>query len=292
MENKPNLFVALADENYIDQAKALFSCAYFNAGWQGDYLLLSHDIPENKLKWFKNKGILIYKCKPLVKEKIYGGLSPVMLDKFYLFKEYFKKWQNVIYMDEDIIIKAPLDGLLDEKGFSAVQDYGRQLKSITFNAGFFAFNTNLINKRSFDELNRLIDKYKDISTDGDQTILNSFFCNNWSPLPLVYNLAPYTITHPIFFTDKKIKTIILHFIGNRKPWHRNDPFYAQWKDNLDKADKINLEKSVKSADIWNKNKIEKHSKYLKIKRALYTPVFYLDKLIGLAGVWMKNLSVF
>jgi len=47
---KKHLLVTLANENYINQAKQLFSSAYFNGGWDGDYLLLAHEIPENKLK--------------------------------------------------------------------------------------------------------------------------------------------------------------------------------------------------------------------------------------------------
>ena len=62
---KGNLLVTLADETYIDQAKQLFSSVYWNARWKGDYMLLSHNIPNEKLNWFKNKGILIKKCKSI-----------------------------------------------------------------------------------------------------------------------------------------------------------------------------------------------------------------------------------
>lgn len=50
---KKNLIVTLADKNYIDQAKQLFSSVYFNAGWNGDYMLLAHEISESELRWFK-----------------------------------------------------------------------------------------------------------------------------------------------------------------------------------------------------------------------------------------------
>ena len=71
---KENLLVTLADKNYIDQAKQLFSSVYWNAGWKGDYMLLAHEIPEKDLKWFRNKGILIKKCKPLYDKNIGKGL--------------------------------------------------------------------------------------------------------------------------------------------------------------------------------------------------------------------------
>ena len=35
ISNKKNLLVTLADNNYIDQAKQVFSSVYFNAGWSG-----------------------------------------------------------------------------------------------------------------------------------------------------------------------------------------------------------------------------------------------------------------
>ena len=60
---KKDLLVTLADENFLDQAKQLFSSVYWNAGWKGDYMLLAHEIPESKLKWFRDKGILVKKCK-------------------------------------------------------------------------------------------------------------------------------------------------------------------------------------------------------------------------------------
>jgi hypothetical protein len=65
-EQKDSVIVTLADKNYVDQAKQLFSSVYWNAGWKGDYLLLSSGIPEEELKWFRNKGIIVYECKPLI----------------------------------------------------------------------------------------------------------------------------------------------------------------------------------------------------------------------------------
>ena len=55
MENKKDLLVTLADRNYINQVKQLFSSVYWNAGWKGDYMLLTHEIPEKDLKWFRTK---------------------------------------------------------------------------------------------------------------------------------------------------------------------------------------------------------------------------------------------
>jgi len=56
---KKNLLVTIANEKYVDLAKQLFSGVYFNAGWKGDYMLFSFQIPEEELVWFKRRGILI-----------------------------------------------------------------------------------------------------------------------------------------------------------------------------------------------------------------------------------------
>ena len=82
---KQNLLVTLADKNYIQQARQLFSSVYWNAGWNGDYMLLSHGIPDDELKWFTDKGILVKKCQPLHDKSIGLGYDPIVLDKFYLF---------------------------------------------------------------------------------------------------------------------------------------------------------------------------------------------------------------
>ena len=96
MENRRNLLVTLADKNYIQQAKQLFSSVYWNAGWKGDYLLLAHEIPEDELKWFTDKKFLVKKCTPLCDQKT-GEFNypPVIFDKFYLFTPEFKKWNNI-----------------------------------------------------------------------------------------------------------------------------------------------------------------------------------------------------
>jgi len=54
---KKSVLVSLVANNYIDKAKQLFSCAYWNAGWKGDYLLLAYEVQQENLEWFKEKVI-------------------------------------------------------------------------------------------------------------------------------------------------------------------------------------------------------------------------------------------
>ena len=167
-----HLLVTLADKNYVEQAKQLFSSVYFNAGWEGDYMLLSYDIPEKDFKWFRDKGILVKKVNPeyfkFKKERVsiisfkdmptkvsHNHIIPwsVVSCKFFLFTSYFKRWRKVIYLDGDINVRAPINNLIKKKGFNAVGDYGH--KKASLNGQFFSSNED--NHKLFDQLNQNYD---------------------------------------------------------------------------------------------------------------------------------------
>ena len=117
MNKKRNILVTLADENYIDQAKQVFSGAYHNAGWSGDYMLLCNNIDRKDKEWFQKKGIIVNeKNPPLNKEGWNFGNKekrfPLTVSfKFYLFTPEFKKWKKVVFLDADTIIRGNLDKL-------------------------------------------------------------------------------------------------------------------------------------------------------------------------------------
>ena len=133
IKNK-KLLVTLANESYLDQAKQLFSSVYFNAGWDGDYMLLAHDIPEEKLVWFRDKGILIKKCSPIVRDNYKGIVSQAAFSKFYLFETDMKKWEKIIFLDGDIIVKNCLTDILEgndiivvrDRPFNKIDNFGRR----------------------------------------------------------------------------------------------------------------------------------------------------------------------
>ncbi len=291
MKNKKqkNLLVTLADKNYIEQAKQLFSSVYWNAGWKGDYMLLSHNVPEKHLKWFRKKGILIKKCKHKInKANLIYSPKPC---KFFLFTPEFKKWDKIVYLDVDIIVRDSLEELTKVKKFRAVledpinnklldqftpperekkQKFDKlrktyDIKAEAFNSGVIAFNTNIINKILFSKLNKLLLEYNDIEQQYlvDQPILNLYFSENWEKLPLVYNLD---IGDFKFINLKKINAIIFHFRGEKdKPWLTKSPFYNEYTSNLKKAEKINLKKAQNPKRIWTKKKADNYSLYLKIR---------------------------
>ncbi|MBD3262727.1 MAG: hypothetical protein GF334_13840, partial [Candidatus Altiarchaeales archaeon] len=192
---KKNLVVTLSDEAYVDQAKALFSSLYWQAGWRGDYMLIAHNIPEKKLAWFKDRGILVKEFsdnvfgeaefKKLHRESV-KPTSPahleIVLNKFRLFTPEFRRWGNIVYLDNDVLVNASIDRLLEGCGFKAVVDGAHTLRQQfkataenqgiydaleagygfgepAFNAGVFSFNTDLIDADTYGSLRRLFKKY-------------------------------------------------------------------------------------------------------------------------------------
>jgi lipopolysaccharide biosynthesis glycosyltransferase len=257
MKTKKNLLVTAADKNYINQAKQLFSSAYWNGGWKGDYMLLSHNIPEKDLDWFRNKGILIYRCKPITR-KGWKLWSNAAMDRFYLFTPEFKKWEHIIYLDGDIIIRGNLERLTNLNGFWAAKDGqetlnngirnikkflkgGYDLKGKYFNSGVFAFSTDIINNGEiFKNLNKLWKKYKKECKFPDQTILNLYFQNKWKELSPIYNFCPVNYYYNDIINDD-LNAIIMHFRIPKKPWeNKKSHFYPEWKKYLDKAEGIDL----------------------------------------------------
>ncbi len=331
---KENLLVTLADKNYIDQAKQLFSSVYWNAGWKGDYMLLAHEIPEKDLKWFRDKGILIKKCKPIYEHKI--GIkelrSGTVISKFYLFTLYFKKWKHVIFIESDTIVRASLNRLSKIKGFYAtdVSDKPKLLDQISdirffnelnkydlnkpsFNPGVMAFSTNIIKDETFTELKSLFKKYKAISKYGEEFIINVYFYKKWKKLPLIYNLWPHYLDFYYNIKPRNVQAVILHFAGiddkkELRPWDPFNPFYPEWKSNLEKAELIDLNK-IPEGKKWSSFKIYSYSFYLnrkilrkklpilieKIvlsKRKIVSWVKYVigtpDRIIGQIGILIKK----
>jgi lipopolysaccharide biosynthesis glycosyltransferase len=304
-----NLLVTLADEKYVDQAKQLLSSAYWNAGWKGDYMLLSHGIPEIKLKWFRERGILIRKCAPICNERVgERKIIPIGLSKFYMFTPEFKKWKTVVYLDSDMIVRASLDRMTEKRGFAAVIDtasfnrLGRQFMEYSessdekskrlcreirdrfemgadsFNSGVMAFDTGMIGEGTFGELLRIFNRYKIILRFTDQAIFNILFYKKWERLPYAYNIFISHMEKQWGIMRSDAEGIVLHFTTPIKPWMASSSFYGEWKRNLDKADGMDLKK-IQKGNRWTDKRIEDYSKILRIRETLFKPV-YIATLIG------------
>lgn len=279
MKNRKNLLVTLADKNYIQQAKQLFSSVYWNAGWKGDYMLLAHEISEEELSWFRAKGILVRECKPLYYKNIgKENYPPVVLDTFYLFTPEFKKWKNIVYLDGDIIVRASLDRLTKIKGFSSPHAMGDILKYYfysdkdpsqlsalenkykldipAFNCGIMAFSTDIIKDTYLTDLLHLFGEYQKISSGADPSY-NLLFYKRWKRLSIVYDITPRIIERYTGIPIHRMNGVIIHLRDDELS-DNNSVYYKEWLANLEQADFIDLDK-IQKAKKWNLLKIMYHS---------------------------------
>ncbi len=309
-----SLLVTLADKNYLDQAKQLFSSVYFNAGWQGDYMLLAHEIPEEDLAWFREKGILVKECEPLFHGKLVSGYPVTILDKFYLFTPEFKKWDNIVFLDADIIVRYPLDKLAKVRGFNAVLDLGGyildyqfdfnsknsqlfkntakkyKMKTPAFNVGVMAFSSDIINENTFNELKELLNSYEKISLYTEQTLLNLYFYKKWKRLNFIYNLYYIEMIRHYYQAPSNIYGPIIHFCAEEKPWLEKNPFFNEWKNNLIKAEYINLKnKPLIKISILNGIKIIFYKLYINTTRIVFIFYYFIDRQIGKIGIILKKI---
>lgn len=273
---KKYVLVTLADNNFIDQAKQLFSSAYHNGGWRDDMLLLTNNLSDSESKEFTEQGILIKKCKP-IKKVDNTRFSDIILCKYYLFSDYFTKWDNVIFLDADIIVQASLDDLKKVKGFNATKDFanlqGQFAPNLTtpvipelsiiyekyyeaFNVGMMAFSTDIIKKNLFDKIIDLHVKLGKYALFPEQAIFNIIFKDKWTKLSRMYALSPSCLWDKHRIKSNKLKGVTIHFEGvheNCKPWNETNVFNKIWLDNLKKFPEINKEN--------NFCKVKKYSKF-------------------------------
>lgn len=285
-----SVLVTLANESYIDQAKQIFSSVYFNSGWKGDYLLLAHEIPETKLEWFRQKGILTHSCKPL--SGTIGRLHGVTASRFYCFSEYFKQWDHVIYFDADVIVREPLEHLTQLDSFAAIAEHyplrGQfvpmdqasiplykdlanryDLNQKSFNGGLMSFPTRLITPTTFTEIVALFNKYKSLHhfDVGEQPTLNLYFNKRWTELPYFFNAHPRGLKQYFGLNIHRNKVAAIHF-ATEKPWDPNHPFFSEWALNLSRADKLTVANPIQGISSPHKQTIWIRGKYFQFSQSL------------------------
>jgi lipopolysaccharide biosynthesis glycosyltransferase len=312
---KKHVLVSLADENYIDYVKQLFSSAYWKGGWNGDYMLLAYKVPEEKLKWFRDRGVIIKECEELpnnIHET--SDFSEVVLNKFRIFSEEFKKWENVLFLDVDIIVRYDIKKLSKVRGFNVVSELfplnpikepikkeltdedKRLFKEIEekygidsvakFNSGAMAFSTDIIKENTFSEIIDLSKKYHGALNFGEQPILSLYFRNNYKKLDRFYNyfVDENFVYYKIPYSE--MNSVILHIFNKQKPWKKESYFYQEWKQNYGDADKI------ENFNEFNYG-INKFGLINKIKFRLfylYKDIYmYVDRKIGQLGIFLRKI---
>jgi len=235
-KSKNKVLVQVCDKNYLAHAKYLFANAKKHGKWDGDYCLIANDIPPKDLKTFKKAGIKIFHIEK----------SHTYYSKLNVFNKYFKKWDYVLYMDQDIVIfnniateKPPetdtliadIDGPFQiqqyfghgwppERWGAAIADLLPKypfIQNLGYNAGFFYFNTSLIKSDTLINLNKLKDEIMPINTHSgigsDQPIINLYFYNHISS----DSFCSFWRT-----PEDRIKKAI-HFCHGEAPW-KNDTY--------------------------------------------------------------------
>jgi len=323
---KDNVLVSLTDRNYIDPVKQLFSSVYHNAGWEGDYLLLCHDVDDKDMQWFADRGIITRSVAPLY-DRDFEHFPPTILSKLYLFGNYFKRWKRVLFLDGDITVKASLEGMLDLPGFSAVEDvhsiplkkqfYSKRhltdngsrsrlarlrstydMSRTAFNVGVMSLDTEVIRDNTFGEMVDLFNEYGLLSPYNEQAILNLYFVDHWSPMPLVYN--NYYLYYRPYWTLKPRMSegICDHFIF-QKPWKvRQGHYFTQWSRYLHSADEIDLDLRPPPARVWTDKEIDDWTRYMRdmmVRRNIPLLVNNrimetLERVLGMSGRMLHTVS--
>ena len=307
--SKNSVICVRVDKWGLELAKQVFASVHYNASWQGDLLLLAHRITESDLSWFRKRGILVKKCKPLYSV---GKWPEYSASKLYIFTKEMKRWDRVILLDADIIVRASLDRLTKINGFAAASEIDEQLlisqfnlesykdwqalkkieakinKKIdltkpAFNGGVLVFNTDIIHKNTFNELEKLLETISKIAAFADQTALNLYFYDEWNKLPRIYNLHPLLYMNAYHVKPEKIRGINLHFAGfepKGKPFHPQNPFHKEWSRNLKKAESLDRKTIPPPKEAWSNYQIWFNEKYLALKRFKHSPFdLLLQKLL-------------
>ncbi len=104
------VLVGVSDSNYLEHFLPLVRSARDNGKWDGDFVLIMRE-EDNHIDTteLEKEGIRIYYGKKL------PANPPIHFYKFYLFDDYFKQWDWILFSDLDVIFLNPIELDLDNK---------------------------------------------------------------------------------------------------------------------------------------------------------------------------------
>ncbi len=288
-----HVLVVLANESYLEHAKHLFVSARLVGGWTDDLCLMKFGTKTKADDWFLHNNIHVY----YIEKGSWGDVpenTELLLSKFHIVHPYMKKWEKLLFLDCDIIINGSLQGLLRFKGHHAVPGiefpylknrlsipkvanffkyiaYKRfessiNIDSLGFNGGLYLIDLDKISESTFEDgllffkKNR---KFLNINF-GDEALIASFFSGRIKPLPLCYNVFMKYINVN--------KGIVLHYLGEDKPWHESHSMYEKYCENLNLASTFSSLKPLKNYSMEEIKQIEKayqdflEPKYLEVSK--------------------------
>jgi lipopolysaccharide biosynthesis glycosyltransferase len=136
---------------------------------------------------------------------------------------------------------------------------------VGFNSGLLVINTKTITNSLFNDLNKLIIKYTPDALCSDQALLNLYFYKKWKKLPRSYNMLINIAYINYCLKANEVKGAIIHFAVSPKPWEKGNKFYAEWKNNLALAEKMDLKNIRAPSRIWSNKELIVYDAYLKIR---------------------------
>lgn len=288
------VLVTLADEGFLDQARQLFACVHFQAGWEGDLLLLAHDVPEAKIEDFVARGIHVQPCADwLGAERGRDFHPPTVLSKFDVFGPALRRWEQVVYLDGDMMFWASIERLARVRGLHAVcerRPLGAQysqrhahpqlgaeldarfsMDAFAFNSGLLAFATRDVEPDAPQRLRELYLRYRECQAHpfGDQPALNLHFYGRWKVLPDFYAAIRDHSARWFHLEEDQLRMIGKHFAGYPRPWQEGHPLREQWRANLERFAELDARTPQPAVRTWSTGEIRRYWTRLRARRAWY-----------------------
>lgn len=257
--SEKRVVVLLTDEWYYHHTLQVIQSLRIYGNYSGDICIISYWLPDWQEDEFKHQGCDVFLFDKILEHnhKIYPN---IVLLKFTLFKEVFKQWDKVLYIDSDTTIRCDVNKLFEYSWINVVPEiaffplscqfslpqsdvqkkiwwnlkdcYDMTRKS--FNSWVMVFETNIIHKDMYQEIIDLFYKYEDLLLLPDEAILNLYFYEKHTFLPLYYNnyIWVYSQYFPEIFKDIQEHFGIFHFIGKNKIFLKTNKNYNYYIDIL------------------------------------------------------------
>ncbi len=244
--NSKDILILCSNDKYLDHCKFIFSMFDDKCNWDIDKcLIVDESVKTEDLSTFINKGIII--------KRVPKQTKPYLI-KFYLFDEYFKNWENILYLDVDIYIFNDIKeyfktNCTDVNKIYACEDvatpythfcfrwdikmknkiiknieekYNIDLTKKFFNSGILYFNTKNIKS---DTVNKLFEIQQDLMLENnhndngtDQPIINLLFKDNSEFLEKTKFTLGTKFNRNNDRSLNEKNTLIHHFFGYFAPW--------------------------------------------------------------------------
>ena len=286
--------MTLADERFLDQARALLACVHFEAGWDGDLMLLAHGVSDALLAPFRERGIQVRACDPWFGGEPGDHFHPeTVLSKLEVFHPDFRRWENVLFLDADTLFWASLDRLASVRGLWAVSErrplagqFSRRdrhpalarelearfdLRRPAFNSGLLAFSTDAIGGDTRAHLRDLFLRYRDLQAHafGDQPALNLHFYGRWRELPDFYAAIRDHSARYFFLAEEELCMIGKHFAGHPRPWDAGHPLRGEWLSHLERFEELDARVPRPCRRRWSVPRIQGYWLYLRLRRRVF-----------------------